>query len=211
MSEYYVGVDENGQAYLAHHGIKGQKWGVRRYQNDDGTLTSAGRKRYASNLTRLLNKADQQTAEAMTRKERAAYKKTRSEQKLKRHIDSGKADPLSSKTKKLTEKVVKSRKEYSDAKKAVEHGESLMWKMIADANEKGYSVNSSHVIRMSSTGQKILTSMGALGTVPAWALYSSDKKKYGSDAGAGYVQGARYRVYDPAPGEKQKIVLSTYT
>lgn len=31
--------------YLAHHGIKGQKWGIRRYQNADGTLTAEGRKR----------------------------------------------------------------------------------------------------------------------------------------------------------------------
>lgn len=33
--------------YLRHYGIKGQKWGVRRYQNKDGSLTDAGQKRYA--------------------------------------------------------------------------------------------------------------------------------------------------------------------
>ena len=32
--------------YLQHHGIKGQKWGIRRYQNPDGSLTSQGVKRY---------------------------------------------------------------------------------------------------------------------------------------------------------------------
>lgn len=31
---------------LAHHGVKGQRWGVRNYQNEDGTLTSQGRNHY---------------------------------------------------------------------------------------------------------------------------------------------------------------------
>ena len=38
---YYKNSDE-----LKHHGIMGMKWGVRRYQNADGTLTEAGKKRY---------------------------------------------------------------------------------------------------------------------------------------------------------------------
>lgn len=40
-------------AYLMHHGILGQKWGVRRYQNEDGSYTTAGRKRLHANEYRL--------------------------------------------------------------------------------------------------------------------------------------------------------------
>ena len=35
-------------SYIAHHGIIGMKWGVRRYQNKDGTLTNAGKARYST-------------------------------------------------------------------------------------------------------------------------------------------------------------------
>ena len=36
----------NQEDYLAHYGILGQKWGIRRYQQPDGTLTPEGKKRY---------------------------------------------------------------------------------------------------------------------------------------------------------------------
>lgn len=36
----------NENNYICHHGIKGQKWGVRRFQNEDGTLTQEGLNRY---------------------------------------------------------------------------------------------------------------------------------------------------------------------
>ena len=39
-----VHVDDEG-AYLAHHGVKGQRWGVRRFQNPDGSLTEKGKRR----------------------------------------------------------------------------------------------------------------------------------------------------------------------
>jgi spore coat polysaccharide biosynthesis protein SpsF (cytidylyltransferase family) len=38
--------------YLMHHGIKGMHWGVRRYENYDGTLTPAGEKRYLKKLNK---------------------------------------------------------------------------------------------------------------------------------------------------------------
>ena len=38
---------------LIHHGIKGQRWGVRRFQNADGSLTNAGKKRYGSGSSDL--------------------------------------------------------------------------------------------------------------------------------------------------------------
>lgn len=58
MSEYYL--TRNDELY--HHGIKGQKWGLRRFQNEDGSLTTAGREHYGYGQDR----ADRAKSEAVT-------------------------------------------------------------------------------------------------------------------------------------------------
>lgn len=41
---------------LYHYGVKGMKWGVRRYRNEDGSLTAAGKKRESKTAKRILKK-----------------------------------------------------------------------------------------------------------------------------------------------------------
>lgn len=50
MSNYYA--VERSPDYLEHYGILGMKWGIRRFQNPDGSLTEEGRKRYGDILTK---------------------------------------------------------------------------------------------------------------------------------------------------------------
>lgn len=57
---------------LYHHGIKGQKWGIRRFQNPDGSLTAEGKRRYGTveNFNRL-SAAESKMQKAKTAKQNA--------------------------------------------------------------------------------------------------------------------------------------------
>lgn len=63
-----------GKTYLIHSGTKGMKWGVRRYQNKDGSLTPLGKKRY-------------ETSSKKTDKRHEDYKKAHTKKSIKEMSD----------------------------------------------------------------------------------------------------------------------------
>ena len=67
------------QAELYHHGIKGQRWGIRRFQNEDGTYTNAGKERRNTSGGKPKAKPSEPTKKDNTR-----YKKMSNEELQKK-------------------------------------------------------------------------------------------------------------------------------
>lgn len=65
MLNRYLCASDSYSDFLAHHGIKGQKWGVRRFQNPDGTRTEAGKKRYGTESSNDAHAAAMSLSERM--------------------------------------------------------------------------------------------------------------------------------------------------
>lgn len=150
---------------LTHWGVKGMRWGIRRYQNKDGTLTPAGKKRYNAEMSKL----------------KAEEKVLKNKMKTKSQLDK-----LEAKRKEVEDlrkgKLPASSKESSEPKKKTvkDLSDEELFKAVNRLNlEKRYSeLNPQQV----SKGKKFVNDMIEKAVIPAVQEVSKNAIKNGLES-----------------------------
>lgn len=174
---YYIAQDRFGNYDLVHHGIKGQKWGVRRYQNEDGSWTSEGRKRYSDTI-KGLNRLDRDIA-------KSKYQKAKANVKLSKALRKGKLD-----------KIEKYKKITKDLDRAIAKGDRQTKDIISQMSKKGFTINATDTKRYAKAGNAAAAWLFLPGGLITYGIVQGVKEhRHGSEY-AGVVSGKKYSIGD---------------
>lgn len=150
--------------YLAHHGTKGQQWGIRRWQNPDGSLTPAGREHYRYGDERdSSSKYDIKRLKAETK---AKIKYEKAQQKMNAKLEKVKNAEKEKKAKqKAAEKAIK------DREKAEQHARD-----VAEQKKQITEFKKKHPLKYNEL-KKYLTKEGVLNDAGKALFFGNGNKK----------------------------------
>lgn len=132
--EYY-----DKSEYLAHYGILGMRWGVRRFQNTDGSLTSAGRNRYGIGEARRavsewVSTKKKERTRAKALKKAAKVRKEKAKEKEKADREQQKIDKLRRETDALNAKTALIRAKIAEKEARRARRQQLLPKFLRGDN-----------------------------------------------------------------------------
>lgn len=166
--------------FLMHFGTKGMKWGVRQFQNEDGTLTQLGRQRYgikgergARGVARDLNRLDKEIVRSQAKADRYRTKFERSYSK-KEYRAEKRGESVADKSKK-EQKLEAKAKAYQDL---ANRGKKMTEQIIKNANAKGMSIHSKDFKRQVNVGSNALFNLLALNTTGVGRMDMAVGTKY---------------------------------
>ena len=166
MSDYIL---INGTLY--HHGILGQKWGIRRYQNEDGSLTTAGREHYGYGKGNASSYSKKQAFKDAKKEYQTARKK--SFEVIRSESKKNLKDQSDSKMDKAFNAEREARKKMKEAKKLYK-GDTR----ISKAEQKAWRDQRRDYIRTKSVGERLATGLllGPFGLYNYNSLMASGKE-----------------------------------
>lgn len=165
---------------LYHFGVKGMKWGLRRYQNEDGSLTDEGRSHYGYSLrrkiknireARIKKKADKKRAKALESARKAKAEKKAHDDAKKKAIETGSAEEV------LKYKNELSAKEKNDIYNRLMADENLQRIASDEARRRAENSKWNKVVKVSRKASELADVVAN-----ATKLYNQGAKIYNSFA-----------------------------